>query len=86
MNGLSFIIFLWTNVIVIVLAKDKYMKIENIYQCANSEEDPVKIWHAEGNTKFLKNRARFNASFAVSKKVTGDLQVKMTKFLDTVPS
>lgn len=57
-------------------ARDKYLKVENIYQCANSEHDAVAIGFAQGNTKFLKNKIQVNASVSVQKKVNGDLQVR----------
>lgn len=58
-------------------AKDKYLKVEKVTQCVNSENLPIQILFSQVNKNFKKNIVSLNSTVGVSKKIDGMLQVRI---------
>lgn len=59
----------------LITARDKYIKIEKVSQCLNSDNFSVQLLTSEVNNDFRKNQVILNSTILFRKKMGGDIQV-----------
>lgn len=71
----------WIKIVLIIFlsisvkARDKYIKVEKVTKCLNSENLAIQILTSETNPDFKKNSVVLNSTVEMRKKIKGLVQV-----------